>query len=75
MLWTILTIVAVIGFLTHREGPNAVGGGVTIGIPIGLVIAFFQTEWDWWIVGKAVVVAAIIGLAFELMGKLTERHA
>ncbi|MEM7690342.1 MAG: hypothetical protein AAF291_15095 [Pseudomonadota bacterium] len=75
MLWTILTIVAVIGLVTHLRGPNAVWGTATLGIPIGLVIAFFQTEWDWWIVGKAVVVAAIIGLALELMGKLTERNA
>lgn len=75
MFWIILTVFALIGFLTHSRGPNAVWGTATISIPIGIVIALIQPEWDWLIVGKTVVVGAVIGLILEAMGKLALRRA
>ena len=71
-IWTILGIVTVILLVVYWGSRNAVWGGFTIGIIVGLVIALFS-GFDWWIVGKSAVVGALIGFGVELLGKLSDK--
>jgi hypothetical protein len=73
MIWWILLAVAVLILLVHCGSRNAVWGAATLGVLIGMVIAIFRPGFDWWIVGKSLVISTLIGLAIEwlprLMGK------
>lgn len=78
-IWSILSFAAAVSLLLYaRKGQNAVWGTATVAIPIGLVIAilvaiFGSSGFDWWIIGKAVVVGALTGLAFEWLPRLVGR--
>jgi hypothetical protein len=73
MLWWILTGVSGLILLTHFRGPNAVWGTATLGVPVGIAVAFFQPEFEWATVGKSVVVAILIGFVFEWLPKIAAR--
>lgn len=67
-IWGLLLIAAMVVLSAYwRKGPNAVWGTATISAVIGVGVAIYQPGFDWWTVGKAVVVGTIIGLAFELL--------
>ena len=55
-------------------GRNAVWGGLTGGIIIGLIISaffFFQIgEFDWNIVVKSGIIGTLIGFGAELLGRM-----
>lgn len=76
IIWKILgiiTVVLLIGFWRRR---NAVWGGFTAGIVIGLIVAIvfvFQNKvFDWFIVGKAAVSGTMVGFIAELLGKISD---
>ncbi|MGD9713668.1 MAG: hypothetical protein AB7V46_16635 [Thermomicrobiales bacterium] len=73
-MWWILGIAAAIAFfLMGREGRRtAIGGGFTIGVVVGVVLALIYG--DWWLVGKSVTVGVLIGLVAELLPKLLLRQ-
>jgi hypothetical protein len=73
MLWWVLTGISALILLMHFRGPNAVWGTATLGVPVGIVIAFFQPEFEWATVGKSVVVAVLVGFIFELLSKIAAR--
>ncbi|MBY0284599.1 MAG: hypothetical protein K2W81_11625 [Sphingomonas sp.] len=66
-MWWILGIVAAFAFFViGREGrTTATGGGATAGLVIGIVLALIYGNW--WLVGRAVIVGILIGLAFEML--------
>jgi len=76
-MWTILLIIAIISLVVFHSGRNAVWGGLTIGVFIGFIIAlisFFRGNgFQWSLIGKSMIVAALIGLVAELLGKLSGR--
>ena len=72
ILWTSLGIVTLILLIAYRGKRNAVWGGFTIGIIVGLVIALFS-GFDWWIVGKSVIIGTLVGFGAELLGKLSDK--
>jgi hypothetical protein len=55
------------------RGRNAVWGGATLGALIGVVIAFFRDSFDWGVVGHAIVIGAVVGLAAEGLGWIADR--
>jgi membrane protein implicated in regulation of membrane protease activity len=71
-IWTILGVVSLILLALYWNRRNAVWGGLTIGIIVGLVIALFS-NFDWWIVGKSAVSGTIIGFGAELLGKMSDK--
>lgn len=71
MVWWLLSIGAVGVLLTYsRKGKNAVWGTATVGALIGMGIAVYQPGFEWWLIGKSVVIATFIGLAFEWLPQL-----
>jgi hypothetical protein len=77
MLWTILSVVAAVALLVFWRGPNAVWGGIGLGIIGGFVTAtvLFLTRaaFHWTLVEKWVVICTLFGVALELLGKILER--
>lgn len=73
-MWWVLGIVAAISFfLMGREGrATAIGGGFTIGIIVGLVLAVIYS--DWWLIGRSVTVGILIGLVAEILPKLLTKQ-
>ena len=76
MIWWALTALVVFWLFFVQAGRSAVGGGLTLGLPIGVAIAAFQPTFAWAVVGKTMIVCALIGVVFELLPlipKLWER--
>jgi hypothetical protein len=67
MIWSALTIAAIVILLAYWQGPNAVWGTATLGVFIGIGVAVYQPGFDWWTVGKAAVIGTLTGLAFEFL--------
>lgn len=72
IIWTILGIATPILLVVYWGRRNAVWGGFTIGVIVGLLIALFS-EFDWYIIGKGAVSGTIIGFGAELLGKISDR--
>ena len=76
-IWIILGTVSVILLIIYRGSRNAVWGGFTLGIIIGIIIAVFYlfkgNNFDWIIVGKGTISGIIIGFLAELLGKVSDK--
>lgn len=74
-IWEILTIVAVLVLIFFWKGPNAVWGGLTGGLIIGLIIALIKllagNGFSFYVIGKGIVVGALLGLGAEMLNKLS----
>lgn len=72
-IWNILGAISIICLVIFYKGPNAVWGGITIGVVVGLVaglVYFVATDkYNWIIVKKIVIVAVLLGAIFEIFGK------
>lgn len=73
MWWAIIAAAALALLVYARRGPNAVWGTTTVAALIGLVVAFI-TGFDWWTVGKAAAIGALVGVAFDLLPKAISRR-
>lgn len=65
MWWVMLGAALFALFFLGRDGPNAIGGTATLGTLIGLGSAIYQPGFEWWIVGKAMIIGTFIGVIFE----------
>ncbi|MFH1822460.1 MAG: hypothetical protein ABH830_02050 [Patescibacteria group bacterium] len=77
-LWTILIAITVFLLIKYRGTKNAVWGGFTIGIIIGLLVAIFYlikgSGFGWIVIGKGAMIGTIAGFIAELLGKVSDRH-
>lgn len=75
--WTIFGAVAVVLLIIFWRKRNAIWGGLTAGIIIGLIVALFYllkgNIFDWFILGKGAIVGAILGFIAELLGKISDK--
>jgi cell shape-determining protein MreD len=75
-IWIILGISSLILLIVYWRSRNAVWGGLTIGIILGLIIAiiyFFRGHvFSWYIIGKGAIIGTIVGFGAELLGKLSD---
>jgi len=68
-MWIILSVIASIVLIVFfMRGPNAIWGGATIGLFIGIIMAVFGKGLSWPIIYKPIVVGILIGLVVELLG-------
>jgi len=72
-IWTTLSLVALILLAKYWYGTrkNAVWGGFTIGILIGVLWKFIGGT-DWYIVIKVASVSTLLGFAAELLGIISD---
>jgi len=72
-IWIVLGIITVILLIIYWKKRNAVWGGLTIGIILGLIVAIFYffkgNEFSWFIIGKGAILGTMIGFVVELLGK------
>jgi len=75
--WGILSIISFIGLIVFWRKGNAVWGGLTIGVIIGLIIAivyFFKGNgFSWAIIAKGLVIGALAGIVAELLGFISDK--
>lgn len=73
-MWIVLTVIAILLLIFYWQKRNAVWGGLTIGIPVGVIIAIISTirgqGFSWIIIGKVSITGIIVGFGAELLGKL-----
>ncbi len=75
-LWPILGVLTIILLIIFWRKKNAVWGGFTLGIIIGLIIAilylFKGKGFDLFIIGKGAILGTMIGFVAELLGKISD---
>lgn len=73
--WAVFGVIAIVLLLFYWRTRNAVWGGLTIGLIVGIAISFvsiFQgVNFDWHILGKSAVIGTVSGFVAELLGKLS----
>jgi len=67
----VLLIIAIILLIFHWKGPNAVWGGATLGIIVGLITALVTEDWS--LLALIFAIGTFIGTFFEWISKLTKR--
>jgi len=71
-IWIILSVIAVILLAVYWKNRNAVWGGLTLGIIIGVLWKIFGGT-DWYIVIKVATIGTLIGFGAELLGMAIDR--
>ena len=67
----VMTVVAIILLALHWKGPNAVWGGATVGVIVGLIIAL--VAGDWGLLALSFAGGTLVGTLFEWVGRLAKR--
>ncbi len=74
-VWTILGIITPILRIIYFRAANAVWGGFTLGLILGLIIAsinaFLGNGFDWYIIGQGGISGTLAGFLAEMLGKLS----
>ncbi len=70
--WIILFIISLVLLVKYWGSRNAVWGGLTLGIIIGLIWKFVGRA-DWYILIKVATVGILLGFGAELLGMLFDR--
>ncbi len=66
-MWIVLSVIASIALLGFfGRGSNAVWGGATIGLLIGIGMVIFSKNFSWSEIYKPIVISVLVGLVFEL---------
>jgi hypothetical protein len=71
-VWIILGIATIVLLTIYQGNRNAVWGGFTIGIIVGLVIVVFS-DFGLWVIGKSAIVGVVVGFGAELLGKVSDK--
>jgi uncharacterized membrane protein len=64
----IMVVVAVILLLLHWKGPNAVWGGATLGVVVGIIVSLVAGDWS--PLPAIFMAGTIVGAIFEWVWKL-----
>ena len=75
-IWIFLGVIVAILLVVYWNRQNAIWVGLTLGIIVGLIAAIFFAfkgrGFDWYLIGKIVIVGTLLGFIAELMGKLSD---
>ncbi len=72
-MWTFLSILAFIAMIVFfRRGQNAVWGGATIGLLIGIIVGLFSKHF-FPAAYKPIVIGVLLGAIFEILPNLFKR--
>jgi len=74
VIWWAVYGVAGVLLLAHARSRNAVWGTATLGLLIGVVIAWIQPGFDWWTVAKTVAIATLVGTLIEWLPRLGRKR-
>lgn len=72
MWWVLAGIAAFAFFFVGKpDRATATGGGATVGLIVGVVLALVYGNW--WLLGRAIIVGISIGLVFEALPHIAGR--
>ena len=72
--WKMLGVAALVLAIIFCKGRSAVWGALTGSALIGVISAFFREgKFDWFFVAKFAIVGVFLGVAAELLGKISDR--
>lgn len=71
-IWIVLGIVVLLLLFVYWRKRNAVWGGCTIGIIVGLIIFIFS-GFSWSFIIKSAIMGTIIGFSAELLGRVSKK--
>ncbi|MBM3251310.1 MAG: hypothetical protein FJZ11_00815 [Candidatus Omnitrophica bacterium] len=75
-IWKLLAVIIVILLIVFWRRRNAVWGGMTLGIIIGIIFAiiyvFKGSSFDWYVIGKGAILGTMSGFIAELLGKIAD---
>lgn len=76
-MWIFLSVLAVVSLLAFFStgGPNAVWGGATVGLIVGVIIAAMRDGFEWSVVWKAIVIGILCGAIAEVLSMISRRTA
>lgn len=66
-----MVVIAVILLVLHWRGPNAVWGGATLGLIVGVIVALVTGHW--YLIPRIFAVGTFAGTLFEWIGRLVRR--
>jgi len=76
IIWIILGAIAVILLLIFWRKRNAVWGGLTLGIVIGIIISIFfffkESVFNCYIIVKGAISGALLGFGAEMLGEVSD---
>ncbi|MDP3729687.1 MAG: hypothetical protein Q8R26_02985 [bacterium] len=76
LYWIVFSIIAGILLFLYWHTKNAVWGGLTIGLIIGLLFLFYSffngSVLNWYVVGKGAIIGTLVGFGAELLGKFSD---
>jgi fucose permease len=67
----IMAIIAGVLLILHWKGPNAVWGGATLGVIVGIIVALIKSDWS--MLALIFAIGTFIGTLFEWIGRLAKR--
>lgn len=67
----VLVIIAGALLILHWKGPNAVWGGATFGIIVGIIISLINKDWG--LLTFSFAVGTIAGAVFEWIGRIATK--
>lgn len=68
---TTLVVIAVVLLVLHWGKPNAVWGGATLGLIVGVIVALVTRHW--YLVPRIFAIGTFAGTIFEWIGRLYRR--
>lgn len=68
---TIIKTVAIALLVLHWKGPNAVWGGATLGIIVGIIVALITKDWNRML--SFFAMGIFIGTLFEWIGRIANK--
>jgi len=73
-MWTILSVIAIVSLIaSFFLGPNAIWGGATGGLIIGIIVALIRGGFALSILWKGIAIGAILGVIAEIVSALARR--
>lgn len=76
-IWTVLGVISIVLLVISWKKRNAIWGGLTLGILVGLIIIlvkyFTGSVLNWIVVVKSAVVGSLIGFVAEVLSILAGR--
>jgi len=73
-MWTILSTIAIVSlFVSFFRGPNAIWGGATGGLIVGIIAALMRGGFTFSIIWKGIAIGVLLGVIAEIMSMLARR--
>ncbi|WP_149208063.1 hypothetical protein [Flavobacterium johnsoniae] len=75
--WKILGMISLIGLIIFWKKRNAVWGGFTLGLIVGVIISFVNfiigKSFQFKIIGKGIIIGILFGIIVEFLGMISKK--